>query len=390
MRKILFLTGTRADFGKLKPLMQAVEASDDYDCLIFVTGMHLMSRYGLTGDEVHKAGFKNIYTFINQVHGEPMDLILANTIGGLSRYVQESKPDLIVVHGDRVETLAGAIVGALQGVLVAHIEGGEVSGTVDELIRHAVTKLSHLHFVANVGAAERLRQLGEDANSINITGSPDIDVMVSPDLPDLDAVKERYDIEFETYGIVLYHPVTTEQPFQKENAENLVDALVASERDFVVVFPNNDEGSDDILAAYERLEGNPHFRVFPSLRFEYFLSLLKHAACIVGNSSAGVRQAPAYGVPTINVGTRQMNRFAGESIVNVDCSSDRIRLAIQHADGAVRTIPNLAFGDGRSTERFMECLAREQLWNTPSQKVFCDVVAAEPPPAFGPTPSEAD
>ena len=153
IRKILFLTGTRADFGKLKPLMQIVEASSQFDLHVFVTGMHTLSRYGFTQEEVRKAGFKRIITYNNQVLREPMDLILANTINGLSRYVHETRPDMIIVHGDRVETLAGVIIGAISNILVAHIEGGERSGTIDEVIRHAVSKLSHLHFVANDAAA---------------------------------------------------------------------------------------------------------------------------------------------------------------------------------------------------------------------------------------------
>ncbi len=155
--KILFLTGTRADFGKLKPLIQSVDATDAFDVAVFITGMHTLSRYGYTLDEVYRVlpehrlrdGTRSVYVYHNQVLGEPMERVLASTIEGLSRYVTEFRPNLIVVHGDRVEALAGAIVGALRNILVAHIEGGEVSGTVDELIRHAVTKMSHIHFVAN-------------------------------------------------------------------------------------------------------------------------------------------------------------------------------------------------------------------------------------------------
>src|SRR5664280_207607 len=160
-RSILFVTGTRADFGKLKPLISEVAKSEAFQYRIFVTGMHMLSRYGSTVKEVFDCGFKNIFGYINQdgSGSTGMDLALANTIQGLGHYVREFPPDLLVVHGDRIEALAGAIVGALHNVLVAHIEGGEVSGTVDELLRHAISKLSHLHFVANEEARNRLIQM---------------------------------------------------------------------------------------------------------------------------------------------------------------------------------------------------------------------------------------
>lgn len=148
-KKIVFLTGTRADFGKIKSLIRITQESKKYEVHIFATGMHMNSKYGATVDEIVKSGFENIYKFINHDTIENMDRTLAKTIEGFSLYVGEIKPELIVVHGDRVEALAGAIVGSLNNILVTHIEGGEISGTIDELIRHAVSKMSHIHLVAN-------------------------------------------------------------------------------------------------------------------------------------------------------------------------------------------------------------------------------------------------
>lgn len=209
-KKILFLTGTRADFGKIKSLIQTLEIQQDFEVFVFVTGMHLQELYGYTLIEIERRNFKNVFTFENHTHETTMDLTLAKTIEGLSGYCKTINPDMIVVHGDRVETLAGAIVGSLNNILVAHIEGGEVSGTVDELIRHSVSKLSHVHFVSNVEAKKRLLQMGEIHESIFMIGSPDIDIMFSNQLPDLKKVKEYYNIDFEQYAIVMFHPVTTE------------------------------------------------------------------------------------------------------------------------------------------------------------------------------------
>jgi len=188
-RNILFLTGTRADFGKLKSLMTKIQEDDEFELNIFVTGMHMLSKYGYTCIEVEKAGFRNLYKFINQNASDSMDHILSKTISGLSDYVKETRPDLLIIHGDRVEALAGATVGALNNLLVGHIEGGEVSGTVDELIRHATSKLSHIHFVSNESAKKRLVQLGEKKETIHVIGSPDVDVMNSSSLPTIDEVR---------------------------------------------------------------------------------------------------------------------------------------------------------------------------------------------------------
>ncbi len=371
-KKVLFITATRADFGKLKSLIKACAELRGLDVSLFVTGMHMLSKYGFTAEEVFKAGFRNIYTFINQTEAETMDLILANTIGGLSRFVHETKPDMIVVHGDRIEAMAGAIVGALHNIFVAHIEGGEVSGTVDGLIRHSVSKLSHLHFVSNTQAADRLRQLGESPDAIFNIGSPDIDVMLSPDLPELDAVKAHYQIKFHDYRLVLFHPVTTEHEYMATNAQALVSALIESKRNYVVIFPNNDLGAEEIFKSYRPLENHPNFRLFPSLRFESFLTLLKNAKSIIGNSSAGVREAPVYGVPSVNIGTRQQNRFIHPSIINSEYSILSILTAIQNAETLPKQAPCLHFGEGNSTLRFIEALTGSALWLTKKQKQFLD------------------
>ncbi len=367
-RRVLFLTGTRADFGKLKPLMHAVDAHPELDCQIFVTGMHMMRRYGYTVEEVRKAGFTDLHLFMNQIEGESMELVLSNTIVGLSRFVHEDPPDLLVVHGDRVEALAGAIVGSIRNVLTAHVEGGEHSGTIDGLIRHSVSKMSHVHFVANDSASAVLRQLGEDPASIYPIGSPDIDVMLSNDLPSLQAAKTRYDIGLDRYGIALFHPVTSELAHTRAHAKALVDAVLAAEHPCVVVYPNNDEGSEDIFREYARFDGVPRIRMFPSIRFEFFLSLLRGADFIVGNSSAGIREAPVYGVPTVNVGSRQRGRFRHDTIRDVEPNAQAIGAAIGAALAHTERVPSQHFGDGRSAERFIQALRSDRLWTTPTQK----------------------
>ncbi len=370
-RKLVFLTGTRADFGKIKSLISAVEADKDYEPYVFVTGMHLMETYGYTLIEVERCGFSHVYTYKNHTHETTMDLTLSKTIEGFSKYVKTVKPDLIIVHGDRVEALAGAIVGSLNNILVAHIEGGELSGTIDELIRHSVSKLSHIHYTSNEAAKQRLIQMGELPESIFTIGSPDIDIMFSEDLPSITTAKTYYEIDFETYALVLYHPVTTEVDQIAIDAQCFVEALLESEKNYIVIYPNNDLGSTMILEAYEQLKNNQRVRIFPSLRFEYFLTLLKHSEFIIGNSSAGIREAPCYGVPGINIGTRQNNRATLPGVLNVSAEKHEIAKAISEVE-TLNFGSTKAFGEGNSTAKFIESIKSEDIWTLNHQKQFRD------------------
>lgn len=369
-RNIVFVTGTRADYGKLKPIIKATESISAFNAIIFATGMHTLERYGFTIDEIRANGHKKVYMYTNQVIEEGMDLILGNTIAGFSRFVRDVRPDLIVIHGDRLEALAGASVGALAGIPVAHIEGGEVSGTIDESIRHAVSKLSHIHLVANADAADRVRQLGEEPERIHVIGSPEIDVMLSPQLPTIDQACARYDIPFRDYAIGIFHPVTTELEAMGTHAETYTQALLESGDNYILVYPNNDIGSSAILASVKKLAANKRFRVFPSIRFEYFLTLLRSARYMIGNSSAGVREAPVYGVPSIDLGSRQHGRAMASSIYWAPMEKAAIMSVIRKVQETGPCPPSFINGTGRSREGFLDLLQRGVPWTLPLQKRF--------------------
>jgi UDP-N-acetylglucosamine 2-epimerase (hydrolysing) len=376
-KKILFLSGTRADFGKLKSLISVSQQSSLFDVSIFVTGMHLQKEYGYTVNEIEKSGFENIYTFENHTTESSMDLTLSKTIEGLSAYVKENKPNLIVVHGDRVEALAGAIVGSLNNILVGHIEGGEVSGTIDELIRHSVSKMSHIHFVSNQQAKNRLIQMGEIDSHIYEIGSPDIDIMFSAGLPNLEKAKNRYEIPFEKYALFMFHPVTTERENIEKQANILIDALLEDKHNYVVIYPNNDMGSSTIIKAISRLENNNKFRIFPSLRFEYFLTLLNNCQFIIGNSSAGIREAPYYQKASVNLGNRQKNRAKSNSIIN--CNFDKIEIAnaIKQSQNLIDFDSPSDFGQGKSDQLFYEIIKEDSFWEVSCQKQFKDKKLAD-------------
>jgi len=373
LRKIVFVTGTRADYGKIKSLIKEVEMSSKFVAYVYVSGMHLLKNLGSTYREVIKDGYSNIYVDFSQINSGDMSFDLGSVICNFTNYVSHIMPDLIVVHGDRNDALAGAIVGALKNIRVAHIEGGELSGTIDESIRHAISKFAHIHLVSNKEAKKRLLQLGEEEERIYIMGSPDIDVMLSDSLPSLNLVKIRYDIDFNQYGICMYHPVTTEAKELGDKIKNLVNAMLKSKKNYILIYPNNDYGSEIIINEYRRLESNEHFRIFPSIRFEYFLTLLKNADFMIGNSSAGVRETPVYGIPAIDLGSRQDNRYCikGSNIQHANEIEDEILNCIDNVDKY--RISKSDFGLGDSTKKFMEILNDENVWKFSIQKHFIDI-----------------
>lgn len=375
-KKIVFLTGTRADFGKIKSLIKITNNSKIFDVNIFVTGMHLDKKFGYTIDEIRKSGFKNLYTFNNNTSATGMENILANTIKGFSAYIKKMKPDLIIVHGDRVEALAGALVGSINNILIGHIEGGEISGTIDESIRHSISKMSHIHFVSNKEASDRMMQLGEFKKSIHIIGSPDLDLMNPSFLKNIDFVKNHYKIKFQDYAIVLFHPVTTEIKFLKKNTKIFVDALIKSNDKFIVVYPNNDMGSEIIIDQFNKIKNNPNFKIFRSLRFEYFLSLLYNSKYMIGNSSAGIKEAPYYKIPSINIGTRQNKRSKSNSIINTICNKNKIIDCIKNINlfkNKKKLLKSNYFGSGNSDKLFIKILKKKEIWNTSKQKQFQDL-----------------
>ena len=377
MKKIVFLTGTRADYGKIKSLMRKVEQSNNFELHIFVTGMHMLKKYGSTYIEIEKDGFSNIYKYINQKSSEThnMDVTLSSTILGFSNYCEEISPDMIVIHGDRLEALAGAIVGAFNNIRVVHIEGGELSGTIDESIRHAITKLAHFHFVSNEEAKKRILQLGEKEKSIYLIGSPDIDIMYSENLPTLLDVKEKYDIDFDNYSILMYHPVTTEINNLEHNIREVVDAVIESNKNYIVIYPNNDLGSDIILKEYAKLNNNNKFLIYPSMKFEYFLTLLKNCDFIIGNSSSGVREACAYGKIAIDIGNRQRGRYNKDSIENIFYSKEDKKdiISIIESIENVNIKPISHFGFGDSDTKFLDVISKDYIWEENIQKRFNDI-----------------
>lgn len=371
-KKIIIVTSTRADYGKLKSIILKIQKNKKFFTKIYVTGMHNLNLYGKTLVELKKDKIKNLYVHKNQSTKSTMNEILVNTIQNFSKFISVEKPDLVIVHGDRIEPLACTISSLLNNIKIAHIEGGEVSGTLDEILRHAITKLSQIHFVSNKMAKRRLIQMGEDKKNIYVTGSPDVDIILKKNQIKLSYVKKRYDINFNEYAIAILHPVVTNSEYLEKEVKIFFSSLVKSKKNFIITYPNNDVGSDIIFKEINRLKKNKNFKIFPSIRFEYFLSLLKNSEFIIGNSSCGLMEAPYYGIPTINLGDRQKNRTHNKNVFNINFNEKIIIQTIEKVK-KIKIKKNTFFGTGNADKRIIKLLNLKKFWDTNFGKSFVDM-----------------
>ena len=316
-KKIVFISGTRADYGKIKPLIKKIFKKNKFKIYIFATGMHLIKKYGYTINEIKKDFKKNVFSFKNNNNSKDNYLsTFKNTVDTFGKFINNNKIDAVVIHGDRVESLAAATSAFLSQIKIIHIEGGEVSGNIDETIRHSISKLSNVHFVSNKLAHNRLYQMGEKKKTIHIIGSPETDVIFSKKLPTLKELFNRYEIKYQNYAIAILHPFNEEWSKYKKNVSIFFKLLKESKKNFVLIYPNNDYGSEVILNEIKKIKDNKNIKQIRSMRFEYYLNLLKNARFIIGNSSSGVRESQNYGVPCINLGKRQFKRSNTKNIHN--------------------------------------------------------------------------
>jgi len=368
MKKIMFLTGTRADFGHQKPLIDKC-IDEGYEVFIFITGMHLDSKYGLTVSEINECNYDNIYGWVNFSDGDSMDIMLAKTILGFSNYIKRIEPDLILIFADRFEALAGAIVGSLNNILTVHVQAGDTSGTIDDSMRHAISKICHAHFVANSDSRKRLVKMGEVEENISEIGTPGIDALFFKELPSLEYSKKKYDITFDRYSILIFHPVTTEVDDLDKQIDCVVDSILESGLNYIVICPNNDLGSNKIFEKYKDISNRDNIKIFTSIDHFDFLTLLRNAHFIIGNSSCGIIEAPCYGVHTINIGSRQKDRTPITKVMNCKYNKEDILKCIEDTDYFDST-PDFYWGDGHSSDKFIEILSRDSFWKIGKQKKF--------------------
>ena len=306
MIRISFLSGTRADYSKIKPYIEYLSDRPDTDIFVYATGMHMLAKYGKTYQEIEKDFKGRIHIVLDPSFRETTtSQETAHIISAYDKHLTADKIEFVFVHGDRPEALAGAIAARLNNIPLCQIEAGDLSGSIDDSIRHAITKLSHQFLVSDKAAETILLQLGEEKSHIFITGNSSLANIIPP----LTAADKRK-IPYDKYAILIYHPVTTlsAKDIQKE-VKTLMRELDHSGLNYVVILPNNDLNHRVILDEYKKYTQNPRFCFFKSLPLELFTALLKQAQFLVGNSSCGIKEAPYYQVPCIDIGSRQHNRY---------------------------------------------------------------------------------
>lgn len=338
-RKILAFTATRADYPRVRSVLEEIERRPNLDLRIVASGTHLSERFGNTVDEIERDGFKVDYRVpILTEDDTPYGMVkaCAKLVEAMADILRDEDPDIALITVDRFETLAVTMAAAYMNYPIAHIQGGEVTGTIDESIRHAVTKMSHLHFPANEDAAERIRKMGEDPERVFATGCPYIDIITRVRKKSFAELQERYSLR-EGAKLVLFtqHPVTTEYGDGISQVLKTIDALGRfNDVHVIALFSNADAGGRRII---ERLQ-RESYSIHPSIPHEDFLSLMSIADVMVGNSSAGIREAPSFGLPVVNIGTRQAGRLRAANIIDVPYEADAIAAALERAlyDGAFR------------------------------------------------------
>ena len=365
-RKILYITGTRADYGLMKSVLREIENHPKLELEVIATGMHLMPEFGMTINEIKKDGFKihEIAATYEQDNKQSMANFVGKFIQLLTDKVKKIKPDIIMVLGDRGEMLAGAIVGTYLTIPVAHIHGGDISSTVDEIVRHAITKLAHIHFPATEKSAERIIKMGEDPSNVFVVGAPGLDIILNENLIEPTKLSEKYNLDLsEPILLVIQHPVTTEVDDAPTQIRETLEAISELRYQTILIYPNADAGGRNMIEVIKEYEKYPFIKIFKNIPYKEYLSLMNIVSVMVGNSSSGIIEAPSFGLPVVNIGTRQEGRQRAENVIDVDYDKEEIKAAIKKAlydeefKEKVKNCKN-PYGDGKAGVRIADILSK--------------------------------
>ena len=378
MRSIAIVTERRADYSRYKPILRLIQRDAELDYKLIVTGISLLKEHGHDIDVIKRDGFaiQEILPMFRENApdtGAEMIRAMGGVLTALADTVERLRPDIILSGFDIGANFAAAVAGAHMNIPVAHIQGGELTGSIDESLRHAMSKFAHLHFPATEASAQRLIRMGENPSHIFVVGCPSLDVVLKSPLIPRDEVVAKYDLEASRpYVVILQHPVTTEA---EDAGSQMIETLAGvSDLDLqaVLVFPNNDAGAQQIIRQIRQSS----IRVVRSLPADCFINLVRHAAALVGNSSSGIHETPSLGIPTVNVGTRQQGRERARNVLDVRYDRREIREALMTAlyDEDFKTLVAQRinpYGDGRAAERIVQVLKTISLENL-IQKRFYD------------------
>lgn len=369
-RKIAVVITARPSYSRVKTVLSAIQQHSDLELLLVVAASALLDRYGSAINFIEKDGFNIAAKVFNVLEGENLTAAAKTTGIGileLSTVFDNLKPDIVVTVADRFETMATAIAASYMNIPLAHIQGGEVTGNIDEKVRHAITKLSDYHFVASESAKDRVIKLGENPEMVFNTGCPSIDLAEEI----FRSEKLSFD-PFQKYGgvgatpdlsdgylVVMQHPVTTEYKDSRKHIEATLEAIYKINKPTLWFWPNVDAGADGTstgIRAFREQHQLPNVHFFKNMEGKDFLELLKHSDCLIGNSSVGIRECAFLGVPVVNIGSRQNRRDRGGNSVDVDYSQDQIEVAILRSIEKGKTVSSSIYGNGRAGEQIAELL----------------------------------
>lgn len=361
-RKILTLTGSRGEYGYILPVLKRIQADPDLTAHLVATNMHLLPEFGSTVQEFARDEVRVDETILMSLAGYTLES-MAKSLGVLMQSMVDVlarvRPDWVLLAGDRGEQLAGALAAGYMQIPIAHIQAGELSGNIDGMARHAITKFAHIHFSSNDDASERLRRMGEQEFRIRQVGAPQLDGLVESASMDPGQVRARYRATGDRpFVLVLQHPVTEEAARSGAHMQATLEAVIELDWDAVVIYPNNDAGSIPVQRAIDSVR-SPRLRVERSLSRPLFASLLATADAMVGNSSSGVLEAPSFGLPAVNLGRRQDGRIQGANVINAPHDKAEIVAALRRAvapEFRKRAKAPNPYGDGRSSERIVQAL----------------------------------
>lgn len=363
-RKILVITGSRGEWGYIRPVLRRIEQHPPLDYVLVATNMHLLPEFGASLREIVNDGFRvdqKIFMALDGYTNGSMAKSLGIFLSSFVDTVERVQPDIILLAGDRGEQLMAAIAGAHCNIPVAHIQAGEVSGNIDGQTRHAIARYAHLHFAANQDAVDRLARSGEEAFRIHKVGAPQLDELLGSDYESPKEVAKHLNFDLDQpLVLMVQHPVTEQVRSAGEQIEITLSALAELRHQTVIIYPNNDAGSAVIRAKIDSYRG-PWLRVERNMARCFYAGLLRTASVIVGNSSSGILEAPSFGLPCVNIGRRQQGRLQDRNVINVEHDRQAIRDAVRHAMTPEfrKTLAGMTnpYGDGKASERIVDILA---------------------------------
>ncbi|HXG87674.1 MAG TPA: UDP-N-acetylglucosamine 2-epimerase [Vicinamibacterales bacterium] len=376
MRKICVVIGSRANYSSIKSAMRAIKAHPDLQLQVIAGASAVLDRFGSVVDVMERDGYAADARVNIIIEGEtPLTMAKSTGLGllELPTLFAMLKPDAVISVGDRFETMATAIAAAYMNIPVAHTMGGEVTGTIDESIRHAVTKLAHLHFPANAHAAERIIRMGEDPATVHTVGCPRIDLVseiaalgangLEAEWFDREGVGGHVNID-EPFLLVSQHPVTTEYGDGERQITETLEAVALLKIPTIMLWPNVDAGSEDVSRGMRKFRENrrpEHMRFYKNFSVDTFVRLMMRAACLVGNSSAPIREGAYLGAPAVNIGSRQAGRERGGNVVDAGYHREEIAAAVRRQVAHGRFASATTYGDGSAGDRIAAILATTQL-----------------------------